>query len=124
MKQEPLFDAYGYEPATGYVPVVSTPRPFGPVVSQAQAHALLRADYGRQIDAAREVALRLCRERGTITVADLREAMPELQKSDGSLVWIGVVFNDRRFAWTGEWRMVGNKARNVHPKPVRVWRLR
>lgn len=124
MNQSALFDAHAPELVADYDTLFPKAPPL-PVQSQAEAHRLQERYRAAQIAEARCVALRLIDQQGPITVADLRAALPYLNAHpEESQTWLGSVFASPRFEPTGEMRMVGNAARNVHPKLVRVWRAK
>jgi hypothetical protein len=89
-----------------------------------QALEFLRKYRADKIANARFVAAKMAVLNGVVTVADLREAIPGLKATGGSQVWLGAVFASPEFEWTGRWVMAGSAARNIHPKPIKVWRMR
>lgn len=93
-------------------------------LTAGQAIDLLKERRAGKIAEARRIALELARINDTVTVEDVREAMPQLDGDFAKQVWMGAVFASHEFEWTGAWHMTGHAARNNHPKPVKVWKRR
>jgi len=96
-----------------------------PTQSAHEALALLQERRGTQIDMARDIAVALCRQHGTVHGRMVRDQMQRerlLQDGDREF-WLGAVFNDARFEWTGQFVMVSDGARNLHTRAIRLWKL-
>ena len=93
-------------------------------LTAGQAIDLLKERRAILIAKARDIAVGIASANGTVTVEDLRNALPDLDDGTSSQVWMGPVFASNVFEWTGQWHVTGRAARNIHPKPVKVWKLR
>jgi len=71
---------------------------------------------------ARDVAAAIARERGTVTIDDVRAQMGIGPGKQNGANWLGSVFRDARFAWTGQF--VKARLSTSHSRMVRVWRLK
>lgn len=97
-----------------------------PTRSAHEALALLQERRGTQIDMARDIAVAICRRHGTVHGRMVRDQMQReglLQDSDREF-WLGAVFNDARFEWTGQFVMVHDGARNLHTRAIKLWKLK
>ena len=88
--------------------------------------SVLEESRAELIAAAREEAVALARARGTVHSRMVRAVLEEkgLVSTDAKEYWIGAVFRDARFEWTGEHYSYSDAARNVHERTVKVWRLK
>ena len=96
--------------------------------STEEAMAVLRAYRAGQIEDAREVAAELINKFGTTDSFQVQEVMAKRDLIDPSLgnYWIGAVFNDPRFAWTGSWKfppniMIATRNKAHALRPVKIW---
>lgn len=68
--------------------------------------------------AAREMAVYLAEKHGSVSIEDVREALPQLPTGN----FLGSVFKGGLFEFTGEWETAKHKG--SHGRPVRIWRLK
>lgn len=66
---------------------------------------------------ARNEAVWICRERGTVTSDDVHVVMEDPPHVN----CVGAIFKDRRFTWTGQ--RIKSTRREAHARDIRVWRL-
>ena len=85
--------------------------------------ALAAGNNARALEIARDVAVGIAQEQGTVTSDDVRYRL-NLRPSNirDSQNWMGSIFRDRRFVWTGR-RIKSRIARN-HAAEIKVWALR
>jgi hypothetical protein len=82
--------------------------------------------YGALIASAKKIAEELIKSNGTVTSRQVRAEMA----ARGLLVeadkehWLGAVFRDRRFEWTGKYSSYSDEKRNIHERTSKVWKLR
>ena len=81
--------------------------------------ALNRAEF---LAETRDEAVRIARAQGYVTIDDVRRAVHVPPGTTNSQNWIGSVFKDRRFAWTG--RMKKSEIPSNHGRLIRIWSLR
>lgn len=70
----------------------------------------------------REVAEKIAKEKGKVTSDDVRlylNLRPSAKRDSNN--WMGSIFRDRRFTWTGEY--VRSKLPLNHAAPIKVWEL-
>lgn len=75
--------------------------------------------HARWVARARETAVRLARERGRITIDDVRKVAPPPPDADPRI--LGLVFIDRQIWRPDGW--VESKRGVCHRRPIRRWRL-
>jgi len=100
----------------------------GPTQSTEDAMRVLEATRHRFIASAREVAHELIRRTGETHARAVREEMARRGELDDTVrdYWLGCVFRDRRFEWTGRWYLPPTPVTgaNIHAwRPVKVWTL-
>lgn len=71
---------------------------------------------------ARDEAVRIARAQGYVTIDDVRRAAHVPPGTTNGQNWIGSVFKDKRFVWTG--RMKKSEIPSNHGRMIRVWSLR
>ena len=82
------------------------------------ARAAAAGNNKKLLAISREVAEQIATEKGTVTCEDVRAAltlMPQHHRRD-SQNWMGSMFKDRRFVWTGKYvkcRIPCNHANNI-----------
>lgn len=70
-------------------------------------------------------AVRIARQTGTVHSRQVREAVSKVCRTAGMAdYWLGAVFNNHIFEWTGRYHTYADRARNIHERTVKVWRLR
>lgn len=77
---------------------------------------------GRMVHTARQIALDICKEKGTATMDDVMEAL--IEKGHGAHCLgnaAGGIFRDKRFEFTGQW--ITSKRVWSRGNQLRVWRL-
>lgn len=91
-----------------------------------EALALLKRTKTDLINEAREIAVRICFERGEVHSRLVRGEMAKRSRLSGENErWLGAVFADPIFESTGRTVMVDDDERNIHRgRVVKVWRLR
>ena len=86
------------------------------------ARAAAAGDNRKMLALSRDVAEQIAAENGTVTCEDVRAALTLVpQHTRDSQNWMGSMFKDRRFVWTGKYvkcRIPCNHANNI-----KVWRL-
>ena len=100
-----------------------------PTASTGEAMALLKEYRAAQIEDAREVACELIEQFGFTSSRQVQEVMAERDLIDESLgnFWLGAVFNDDRFVWTGKWEIpdeaqIGTTRNKAHAwRPIKIW---
>ena len=100
------------------------PRATGTTRSTDEAMDLHARKNGDLIAKAREIAKEICLREGTVHSRKVLAVMGArgLIDPDKGQTWIGAVFRSG-FTWTGEWVTHSNKARNIHERTIKVWRL-
>jgi hypothetical protein len=101
-----------------------------PTGSTDEAMALLRAIRREQIATAQGIAIELLLRRGADGVTNSREVWAVMARR-GILEpevkdhWLGAIFRDERFEWTGRWAIPElPEGTAIHAqRPVKVWRL-
>jgi len=99
-----------------------------PTQTTAEAMAILKATRRELIDQARVIADELINRDGETDIRQVRDTMADrgLLPEDVRDFWLGVVFNCRRYEWTGQFIAQPTHTRfskNKHsPDPIRVWR--
>jgi hypothetical protein len=96
-------------------------------LSTEDAMVLLRERRRFLIAYGRYVAAELCRLHGVTHSREVRREMATkglLDDPDLHDYWLGVVFHDGPFEWTGEFHAYTDARRNIHERTVKVWRLR
>ena len=89
-------------------------------IGMARASAV--GDNKRMLALSRDVAEQIATENGTVTCEDVRAALTLVpQHTRDSQNWMGSMFKDRRFVWTG--RYVKCKIPWNHANNIKVWRL-
>jgi len=97
------------------------------VRSTGEAMRLLEERRAWLVRKGRFVAWTIARERGTVTSADVFQAMVRSYYVDAdgeSPRWLGAVFARSAFEWTGEYRTRRDMERNVHERTTKIWRAR
>lgn len=94
--------------------------------STDEAMRVLEDARAELIATARDEAAALARAHGTVHSRMVRASLEAkgLVHPDEKEFWIGAVFRDPRFEWTGERYSYSDPARNVHERTVKVWRLK
>ena len=94
--------------------------------STEQAMEVLESTRGDLVVAARDVALRLATLNGTVTSREVRREMAAVGKLNGveGDYWLGAVFRDSRFEWTGRYTTYSDSARNIHERTIKIWKLK
>lgn len=72
------------------------------------------------IYAARGLAVRICRERGEVTINDIREKLPPPEDMHPSV--LGAVLRDKRFIHTGRYTSAKHTA--SHARKVGIYKLK
>jgi len=88
--------------------------------------AVLEKKYGTLIAQARDLAVQQCLSEGTATTRSVRAEMLKLKilsEGGGRENWLGAVFKNPRFIWTGRWLTYRSQSRNVHERTIKIWRL-
>lgn len=98
----------------------------GKTRSTDEAMRVLEDARAELIATARDEAAALARAHGTVHSRMVRAALEAkgLVHPDEKEFWIGAVFRDPRFEWTGERYSYSDAARNVHERTIKVWRLK
>lgn len=94
--------------------------------------AVLEAAYPNLLGAAREEAVRIAREKGSVHTQDVLTALKEchgyVESEDKPPFFLGAVFRDSRFVWTGDYHHYERErdgVRNIHSRrPIKLWRLK
>lgn len=83
---------------------------------------LLRHEQTKKhyIYAARGLAVRICRERGEVTINDIRQQLPPPEDMHPSV--LGAVLRDRRFIHTGRYTSAKHTA--SHARKVGIYQLK
>ena len=96
--------------------------------STSEAMALLKQWRAAQIAQAREVAIELITRDGSTSSRRVQEVMAARNLIDEMLgnYWIGAIFNDARFKWTGRWEIPqadpSAEKNKAHAwRPIKVW---
>lgn len=95
--------------------------------STCEAMNLLRERRRFLVAYGRYVAAELCRLNGVVHSREVRKVMAEKGLLDDPELhdyWLGVVFHDGPFEWTGTFHAYTDHHRNIHERTVKVWRLR
>jgi hypothetical protein len=103
---------------------VETP---GATRSTEEAMTRLRQTRRRLIENGRQVALEQIAASGTThsrRVLDEMDRRGLLDRAVAHDFWLGAVFHDREFVWTGQWYRHHSKLRNIHERTVKVWTVR
>jgi hypothetical protein len=91
---------------------------------ELREEGMAQAATNRQemLELSRDVAEEIARSNGVVTSDDVRYRL-NLAPSNNlcSQNWMGSMFRDPRFTWTGDY--VNSKIRRNHARPIRVWRL-
>ena len=92
------------------------------VVLREQGMNLAAMNNKEKLDIAREVAVEIAREKGEVTSDDVRYYL-NLKPSNrrDSQNWMGSIFRDRRFSYTG--RRIKSKIARNHAAEIKVWCL-
>ena len=83
--------------------------------------ALATLPRAEQLRRARLFAQRICEIKGRVTIDDVRAMMEIPAGASNGSNWIGSVFRDKRFVWTGE--MVQSTLSSNHARMIKVWTL-
>lgn len=93
-----------------------------------RAMALLRKRRHEQIEAAQDVALKILRRKADTNCREVWNVMRRCNLIDETVPnhWLGAVFRDQRFAWTGKWVIppLSNGTPIHAQRPVKTWCLR
>lgn len=100
--------------------------------SKEEAHAALEKARKELIEKAREIVVELCTSSrlGTTTTRQVRKEMERrgLLTPDFSEVWMGTLFRDKRFEWTGKVAAAEFEkthfGRRTSGCAVKVWKLK
>jgi len=100
--------------------------------TKEEAHICLEEVRKKLIADARSIAVMLCRLHGETTTHYVREEMAAqgLLSPEFREFWMGCVFNNKQFEWTGKWgnSLYTNKGshfgRRTSNRAVRIWKLR
>jgi hypothetical protein len=98
------------------------------MVTRSTEEAMVVLNTYRQflVTYGRYVATLICKEKGKVHSRDVRNALASLKLlEDPGLkdFWLGAVFNNSVFRWTGETYIYSNSDRNIHERTVKVWHL-
>jgi len=110
--------------------VNATPRPVNPGVTHSTEEAmdLLSEVRAELIARGREEAISLAEQHGLVHSRMVRLRLEELGllgNADIKDFWLGAIFNrNPRFKWSGEMFTYEDRARNIHERTVKVWKLR
>jgi hypothetical protein len=93
--------------------------------STNEAMALLKTYRAFLIKRGQWEGAQLAAKDGTVTSRDVRAAMEKagLLTGDISDYWLGAVFHNGPFAWTGGYQAYSDPSRNIHERTVKVWKL-
>lgn len=106
------------------------PRPVNPGVTHSTEEAmdLLGEVRAELIARGREEAISLAEQYGFVHSRMVRLRLEELGllgDTDIKDFWLGAIFNQNlRFKWSGEVFTYEDRARNIHERTVKVWKLR
>jgi hypothetical protein len=86
---------------------------------------ILSAHRRRLIDYGRYVATEICKARGVVHSRDVRRELGALGllTADVGDYWLGAVFHNAAFEWTGGRYTYTDDARNIHERTIKIWRL-
>jgi len=130
MSRDWALDGWFFDESTSEAP---TPKPEAPTPKNVSAKKiidesmkLLEDSHGHLISRAREEAILLAKASGTVHSRMVRARMKALNllPPDGKEYWLGTVFRDPRFEWTGELHTYSDPDRKVFDRNVKVWRLK
>ena len=124
-KPKPIDNPYAPATAVGATPPITDQLELSlgkGVVLREQGMNLAAMNNKEKLEAAREVAVEIAREKGEVTSDDVRYHL-NLKPSDrrDSQNWMGSIFRDRRFAYTG--RRIKSKIARNHAAEIKVWCL-
>ena len=71
---------------------------------------------------ARETAYNIARIDGEVTSDDVRQALNIVPGRANGANWIGSIFRDKRFEWTG--RVISSKIPKNHAALIKIWKLK
>lgn len=93
--------------------------------STQEAMECLAEAHGSLIERAREEAVCIARQVGEVHSRAVRERLEQLGLVDASSRdhWLGAVFRDERFRWSGRYFSYRDLARNVHERTIKIWVL-
>ena len=124
-KPKPIDNPYAPATAAGATPPITDQLELSlgkGVVLREQGMNLAAMNNKEKLEAAREVAVEIAREKGEVTSDDVRYRL-NLKPSDrrDSQNWMGSIFRDRRFSYTG--RRIKSKIARNHAAEIKVWCL-
>jgi len=124
-KPKPIDNPYAPATTAGATPPITDQLELSlgkSVVLREQGMNLAAMNNKEKLEAAREVAVEIAREKGEVTSDDVRYHL-NLKPSDrrDSQNWMGSIFRDRRFAYTG--RRIKSKIARNHAAEIKVWCL-
>ena len=81
------------------------------------------AAWGRAdiLNEARAMAKMICISKGSCTIDDVRVKLDITSLKSNQQNWLGSVFRDPQFLWTGEYRQ--SAIPSNHARPIKVWRF-
>ena len=94
----------------------------GGVELREEGMARAATNQQEMLELSRDVAEEIARSNGVVTSDDVRYRL-NLAPSNNlcSQNWMGSMFRDPRFTWTGDY--VNSKIRRNHAAPIKVWKL-
>jgi hypothetical protein len=98
-----------------------------PIESAAEAVAILENTRSTLVERGREIAVTIAQEHGTVHSRQVRDqlATEGLLKGVVDERFLGAVFAKRGlFEKTGKEHIAVDKERNIHARPVPIWRLK
>lgn len=90
--------------------------------SEARDIVMLHHEQTKQhyLYAARGLAVRICKEKGEVTINDIRDKLPPPEEMHPSV--LGAIFRDRRFIHTGRYTTAKHLA--SHARKVGIYQLK
>jgi hypothetical protein len=76
----------------------------------------------QRLELARSAAADIARERGSVTTDEVRMQLGLTPGRSNEQNWMGSIFRDERFEWSGE--VVLSKIPASHARMIKVWRLK
>lgn len=103
-----------------------TRRPRRKTASTQEAMECLAKAQGSLIERAREEAVCIARQVGEVHSRAVRERLEQLGLVDPSSRdhWLGAVFRDERFRWSGRYYSYSDRRKNVHERTIKIWVLK
>lgn len=96
--------------------------------STEEAMGVLNATRPDYIAIGREIAIKLAGMFGEVHSRQVRDVMEKLgylgKFENEKDFWLGSVFRNEAFEWTGKYHTYSDPERNIHERTVKVWRLK